>query len=261
MARPAAILVPGSETGRGRGFHIPAPQAWAIGALVAGGGLVVYVTLRIMVTMPRLGRADALRNWPMAVLGAAIVALVAAVVVSWATGRRRAVAMPVPHSQLSFTLFSALVLIQVLHMIEHTAQVMELMSTNGDLARSHGIVGRLDFETVHFVFDTSLWLALAFFVVLWRGDNIWLWIAFAFQSVHQVEHLYLFWLYHAHPALYAQGGLSGIMGSGGMIGSPLARPYLHFSYNLPVMVAMVVAWWYEYRARPQGVAPADLNRS
>jgi hypothetical protein len=51
------------------------------------------------------------------------------------------------------------------------------------------------------------------------------------------------------------------MGSGGMIGSPLARPYLHFTYNLPVMVAMVVAWWYEYRARPRAAAPADLNRA
>jgi hypothetical protein len=197
----------------------------------------------------------------MAVLGAAVVALVAAAVVGWATGRRRSVAGPVPHSQLSFALFSALVLVQVLHMIEHTAQVMELMSTNGDLDRSHGIIGRLDFETVHFVFDTSLWLALAYFVVLWRGDNAWLWIAFGFQSIHQVEHLYLFWLYQAHPALYAQGGLSGIMGSGGMIGSPLARPYLHFTYNLPVMVAMVVAWWHEYRARPRADTAPDLKVS
>jgi hypothetical protein len=202
-----------------------------------------------MVTMPRLGRADALRHWPVALLGAAVVALGAAVVVSWASSRRHAVAMPVEHSQLGFTLFSALVLIQIVHMFEHTTQVLQLLMTDGDLGQSHGMIGRLDFETVHFSFDTALWVALGFFVVLWRGENRWLWIAFAFQTIHQVEHVYLFWMYNAEPALYAEGGLAGIMGAGGLVGSPLARPYLHFTYNLPVMVMMVLAWWQEHRAR------------
>ncbi|MGH9025587.1 MAG: hypothetical protein ACRDWD_05630 [Acidimicrobiia bacterium] len=259
MARPEAIVVPGSEARHVRAVPVPAPQAWAIAALVAGGGLVVYVTLRIMVTMPRLGRADALRHWPVAVLGAAIVALGAAVVVSWALARRRAVTPPTAPSELSFALFSGLVSIQVVHTFEHTAQVVQLLNTSGDLDRSHGMIGRLDFETVHLVFDTGLWLALASFVVLWRGDSGWLSIAFAFQTIHQVEHVYLYWMYRAEPARYAQGGLAGIMGSGGLVGSPLARPYLHFTYNLPVMVMMVVAWWYEYRARPRVPKVSDLN--
>jgi len=248
VVRPALISVPGAATRAARTFRLPGPNAWAIVALVAGGGLVAYVALRVMVTIPRLGRADALRHWPVAVLGAALVALGAAVVVSWATGRRR-IAVSTSHSQLSYTLFSALVLIQVVHMFEHSTQVVQLLMTDGDLAESRGMIGRLDFETVHFLFDTSLWLALGAFLVLWRGDNGWLWIAFAFASIHEVEHVYLYWLYVAQPSLYDQGGLAGIMGSGGMVGSPLARPYLHFVYNLPVMVAMVAAWWKEYRAR------------
>ena len=31
------------------------------------------------------------------------------------------------------------------------------------------------------------------------------------------------------------------MGNGGLIGSPLARPYLHFAYNFIVVVPMVCA--------------------
>ena len=251
MARSALITVPGSESRAARSFSLPGPHAWVAAALVAGGGFVAYVAMRVMVTIPRLGREDALRHWPVAVLGAAVVALGAAIVISLATSRRHAVTMPVEHSQLSFTLFSALVLIQVVHMFEHTTQVVQLLMTDGDLERSHGMIGRLDFETVHFLFDTSLWIALAVFVVWWRGDNGWLWVAFAFQTVHQVEHLYLYWMYRAEPDLYAQGGLAGIMGSGGLVGSPLARPYLHFLYNLPVMVMMVAAWLKEYRARPE----------
>jgi len=249
MARPGLITVPGAEPPSVRAVRLPGPHPWALVALVAGGGLVAYIAVRVMVTMPRLGRADALRHWPVAVLGAAVVALGAAVVVSWAGARRRAVAVPGVHRQLSYTLFTALVLIQLVHMFEHTTQVVQLLMTDGDLSQSRGMIGRLDFETVHFLFDTTLWLSLGAFLVLWRGDNRWLWIAFAFATIHEVEHVYLFWMYLAEPSLYTQGGLAGIMGSGGLVGSPLARPYLHFVYNLPVVIAMAVAWWQEYRAR------------
>lgn len=191
MVRPAVIPVPGFEARRTRALAVLLPHAWAVAALVAGGGLVAYVTLRVMVTMPRLGRDDALRHWPVAVLGAAIVALGAAVVVSWATGRRRAATDGPAHNQLSFTLFTAIVLVQIVHMFEHTTQVVQLLTTEGDLSRARGMIGRLDFETVHFSFDTTLWIALGAFLVVWRGDNRWLWIAFAFASVHEVEHVYL----------------------------------------------------------------------
>ncbi|MGH8986176.1 MAG: hypothetical protein ACRDY6_20220 [Acidimicrobiia bacterium] len=68
-------------------------------------------------------------------------------------------------------------------------------------------------------------------------------MAFAAASLHQVEHFYLFWMCHAHPAVYEAGGFAGIMGSGRIIGSPLGRPYLHFTYNVIVIVPMLVALW------------------
>jgi energy-converting hydrogenase Eha subunit A len=142
-----------------------------------------------------------------------------------------------------FAAFALLVLLQVLHMGEHTMQVGQLYVHRGDLAQSHGVFGQLDFELVHFLTDTMLWINLGLLLILFRGRNTWLWIAFAAASLHQIEHFYLFWIYQVHPSFYAQGGFAGIMGQHGLIGSPLDRPYLHFTYNLIVVVPMVIALW------------------
>ena len=146
-----------------------------------------------------------------------------------------------------FAVFLAVCFIQTLHMGEHSVQVLQMLITRGDLAHSHGVFGQLDFETVHFVADTLLWFALGVFLVLFRGANKWLWVAFAAASLHEIEHFYLFWMYLADRATYAAGGFAGIMGSGGVIGSPLGRPYLHFSYNAIVIVPMLIALWDQAR--------------
>ncbi|MGQ0803514.1 MAG: hypothetical protein ACT4PI_06600 [Actinomycetota bacterium] len=147
-----------------------------------------------------------------------------------------------------FAIFLAVSFIQCLHMGEHSVQTLQMLITRGDLAHSHGVFGQLDFETVHFVFDTLLWFALGTFLVLFRGANRWLWVAFVAASLHQIEHFYLFWMYLSDRATYAAGGFAGIMGSGGVIGSPLGRPYLHFSYNMIVIVPMLVALWDQARS-------------
>jgi hypothetical protein len=147
----------------------------------------------------------------------------------------------------AWALFGVIVLLQIGHMGEHTVQVAQLLVYNGQLAQSHGVFGQLDFETVHFVWDTAIWLSLCLLLRSFGMRNPWLWVAFAAASLHEVEHGYLFWLYQAHPAFYADGGFEGIMGNGGVIGSPLARPYLHFAYNLVVIVPMVLAFWDETR--------------
>jgi hypothetical protein len=152
-----------------------------------------------------------------------------------------------------FTAFLLLVLMQVLHMGEHTMQVAQLATSNGDLASSHGVFGQLDFELVHFVTDTTLWFSLGFLLIIYRGQNAWLWVAFAAASLHQVEHFYLFFIYYFHEGFYMAGGFAGIMGENGIIGSPLDRPYLHFSYNFIIVVPMVIALWDEARRVDAGV--------
>ena len=146
-----------------------------------------------------------------------------------------------------FACFGLLVVLQLLHMVEHSVQVGQLVATNGALADSHGIFGQLDFELVHFVTDTTLWISLGLLVIIFRGRNAWLAVAFGAAALHQVEHFYLFWLNHADNDLYLAGGVSGIMGNHGLIGSPLDRPYLHYTYNFIVFVPMVIAVWDEAR--------------
>ncbi len=139
--------------------------------------------------------------------------------------------------------FAVITLLQTGHMGEHTTQVVQLMLYDGDLARSHGVFGQLDFETVHFVWDSLIWLSLCALLYRFSAGNRWLWVAFAAASLHQVEHFYLIWIYSQDPFLYSNGGFMGIMGNGGLIGSPLDRPYLHFAYNFLVTLPMVMAFW------------------
>ena len=160
-----------------------------------------------------------------------------------------------------YAIFVGLAVLQVGHLCEHTAQMTQLLVTNGDLARSHGVFGQLDFETVHFVWDTLIWVASGVLVFkLW--DLRWLWLSWVAASIHQVEHIYLWWSYMFHRSFWAHGGIFGIFGQGGLIGSPLARPYLHFGYNFVVVVTMLVGLWDEtnrVKERARTMAPSPTN--
>ena len=162
-----------------------------------------------------------------------------------------------------FASFGLMVILQVLHMVEHSTQIAQLAITGGTLADSHGVIGQLDFETVHFVADTALWFSLGLMAVIFRGRNAWLWVAFVAASLHEVEHLYLFWMYVFEHTLYLSGGAAGIMGHYGLIGSPLDRPYLHYTYNFIVFVPLVIAFWdqarYMDRVRPAEQPPASTT--
>jgi len=262
LARPEAVR------------HWPAAVGAAAIVLVVTGIVIaaVVVCRREAVAMPVRGVPIVGRGVPPLLRWEAVprrVLLVAVVVSAWlaagAVASRQqlsfvAVAALVPWFPLFalegaskrrhygvFAAFLGVVLFQTLHMGEHSVQLTQLLVTDGDLAHSHGVFGQLDFETVHFVADTAVWLGLGAFLVRFRGRNTWLWVAFVAASLHQVEHFYLFWLYHAHFAVYEAGGFAGIMGSGGLIGSPLGRPYLHFTYNVIVIVPMLVALWDQAR--------------
>jgi hypothetical protein len=135
----------------------------------------------------------------------------------------------------------AFVLLQLGHLSEHTVQILQLTWTHGNLAKSHGIFGQLDLETVHVIWDSAVWVGLA--ISLYKFNrNPWLYVAFFFASAHEVEHLYLYYVYSFDKAFYFSGGLAGILGYGGVVGSPLFRPYLHFFYNFLVVTPMLIAF-------------------
>jgi len=142
-----------------------------------------------------------------------------------------------------YAVFGAIALLQVGHLGEHTVQVIQVFAFSGDLSRAHGLFGQLDFETVHFAWDSLVWIGLVALLLRFGRDNPWLIVSFAAASLHEVEHIYLFYVYRFDPAFYFSGGFAGIMGSGGLVGSPLARPYLHFVYNVLVIVPLLFAFW------------------
>jgi hypothetical protein len=143
-----------------------------------------------------------------------------------------------------------------------------------------GVFGQLDFETVHLVWDSLVWIG-ALFLLTRFPRNVWLWVAAIFASTHEVEHLFLGWIFFierdavfttatqlwattargaivtAHPVgveqtlatFYEAGGKQGIMGQNGLIERVVGttglfpyRPYLHFVYNSFVVIPTVVAF-------------------
>jgi hypothetical protein len=162
-------------------------------------------------------------------------------------------------ANLLFACFGLMVILQLLHMVEHSTQIAQLGLTGGALADSHGVIGQLDFELVHFVADTTLWITLGALAIKFKARNAWLWVAFAAAALHQIEHFYLFYINLFDKTVYLSGGAAGIMGHYGLIGSPLDRPYLHYTYNFIVIVPMLIAFWdegrYVDRMRSRSAAP------
>ena len=142
-----------------------------------------------------------------------------------------------------YAFFGALTLFQLGHMGEHTAELVQLFLNHGNLAQSHGVFGPLDNEGVHFFWNIGVWLGVAALLYRFGSRNPWLWVAFIAASIHMVEHFYLYWLYVFHLEFWSAGGSAGILGDGGLIGSPLARPYLHFVYNYLEVMPLVIAFW------------------
>lgn len=139
----------------------------------------------------------------------------------------------------------AFTLLQIGHLGEHAAQVGQLLAFQGDASRSHGVFGALDRELVHFVWDSLVWVGVGFILYKLGPHNKWLWISFIAATFHEYEHAFLYYLDLYEPEFYGAGGDTGLLARGGMIGTPFARPYLHFIYNFFVVVPLIVALWDE----------------
>jgi hypothetical protein len=126
-------------------------------------------------------------------------------------------------------LFYALVVTQTGHVLEHAAQMVQLhvLGLSGPSAR--GVFGALDVEWVHFTWNT--WVIVAVVALLWHyRTNRWLWLAAPFVFWHQVEHSFILSVFLSTGV----AGTPGLVSMGGAFagGLPIARPELHFAYNL-----------------------------
>ena len=134
---------------------------------------------------------------------------------------------------------------QTAHLIEHIAQMIQIHVLHLGGASAQGIVGQLNIEWVHFIWNAVVLVSLLVLLPRFRM-NPWLIAVTPLAAWHFVEHSVMI-------ATYLQTGVSGspgLLSSGGLLfgGLPIARPDLHFLYNLVETVPLLVAWVAELRS-------------
>jgi hypothetical protein len=142
-----------------------------------------------------------------------------------------------------YALFGGVVLLQLGHLTEHFAQNIELIASKGNVRTSLGVFGVLNQEAVHFFWNLLILAGTAFLLSRFGRRNPWLWISFFIASFHGVEHFYLYLLYLTDYHNFALAASPGIFAKGGLISTPLARPYLHLAYNYVEIVPFLLAFW------------------
>src|SRR5258707_13972992 len=153
--------------------------------------------------------------------------------------------------------FFVLLIAQSVHFTEHIAQMIQIHLLGLSGMQAHGIIGMLDLEWVHFIFDAG-WVPICVYTLffIFRKSNPWLWVLLPIVTWHALEHIVIMRVYLTtgvvgSPGLLARGG--GIAG-----GLPLTRPDLHFLYNLVEDTLILIAYAYQLKqlARATKISPA-----
>lgn len=145
--------------------------------------------------------------------------------------------------------FFALLIAQSVHFTEHIAQMIQIHVLGLSGMQAHGIIGMLDLEWVHFVFD-GIWVPICVYTLLfvYRKSNPWLWVLAVIVTWHAIEHIAIMLVYLKTGIV----GSPGLLAHGGAIagGLPLSRPDLHFLYNLAEETLILVAYTYQLKRLP-----------
>lgn len=179
----------------------------------------------------------AMAQWPMwalAVMTALMWLPVLAIELTWAYRN---------YGWLAF--FYLIFISQLGHFGEHLVQMYQIHVLGLPAKMSHGVIGPLDIEWVHVIFNT--WVLFGAIVLLTRyPKNKWLWITLIAATWHEIEHLYIITYYiqtgiPGNPGLLSRGG--AILG-----GFNIARPDMHMFYNILETVPLVVAFFVQIRS-------------
>lgn len=163
------------------------------------------------------------------------------------------------HRYRWLALFFVLLVGQSVHFVEHIAQVIQIHLLGFDVSQAHGIIGQLDLEWTHFLFDAA-WAPLCVYtlLVIYRKSNPWLWVLAGVAGWHAAEHVaimrvYLGWASWQGSFLWTGiVGSPGLLASGGAIGGglPLSRPDLHFIYNAIEETLILIAYVHQVDQLP-----------
>jgi hypothetical protein len=154
-------------------------------------------------------------------------------------------------------LFFVLLIGQSVHFTEHIAQMIQIHLLGFSGMQAHGIIGMLDLEWVHFIFDAG-WVPICVYTLLfvYRKSNPWFWVLAVIVTWHALEHV-------AIMSVYLRTGIvgsPGLLAHGGIIagGLPLIRPDLHFLYNLIEETLILIAYAYQLKHLP-GPSASNFN--
>jgi hypothetical protein len=133
---------------------------------------------------------------------------------------------------------------QTAHLFEHVAQMVQIHVLHLSGANAQGIVGQLNIEWVHFIWNALVLITLVALLPHFRS-NPWLIALTPLAAWHFVEHSVMMTTY----LRTGVSGTPGLLSSGGLLlgGLPIGRPDLHFLYNLVETVPLLFAWVVELR--------------
>ena len=145
--------------------------------------------------------------------------------------------------------FFVLLVAQSVHFTEHIAQMVQIHLLGLSGSQAHGIIGVLDFEWTHFLFDAGFVPICAYTLFfVYRKSNPWLWVLLPLVTWHAAEHVAIM-SYYLRTGIV---GSPGLLASGGLIGGglPITRPDLHFLYNLAEETLIVLAYLHQIKQLP-----------
>lgn len=157
--------------------------------------------------------------------------------------------------------FFVLLIAQSVHFTEHIAQMIQIHLLGLSSMQAHGIIGMLDFEWLHFIFDAG-WVPICVYTLffIFRKSNPWLWVLLPVVTWHALEHVAIMRVYLTTGIV----GSPGLLAHGGAIagGLPLIRPDLHFLYNLVEETLILIAYVHQVKQLPgtsERTAPAQSS--
>lgn len=154
--------------------------------------------------------------------------------------------------------FFILVVTQGAHFLEHVAQMVQIHLLGLSGLQARGILGMLDIEWVHFIWNSWVLVCVVLLVFLFR-KNPWLWALLLISTWHEIEHIYIMSVF----LRTGHVGSPGLLASGGAIGGglPLSRPDLHFYYNLLEELILIIAYLYQIQRLPKSDEILPPSRS
>ncbi len=187
-------------------------------------------------------------------IGWPIWAAAVAAIVPWLTVFQRETAWIYRHYRW-LALYYVLVVIQVGHFGEHVCQMLQIHLLHRTGPDARGIIGVLDVEWVHFIFNSWIILTVLVMVPVFRA-NRWLWATLLIAGWHEIEHLYIM-------SVYLRTGIAGtpgLLSRGGAIhgGLPITRADLHFFYNLIETIPLVIGFVWQLAQLQRAVTRASV---